>query len=201
MNTDSDDNCPIKSEVTVEETFSFCGLYNGYENEHIKPEPEDFKVDRDDESFTCDSCQLPYNKKDEFEHVKVDEVFKQHICNKCRLKMNDASLIEQLKCIQYLCRECEFATKRKRSLKVHSKIHTRRQSNFKTNLKSSLKSRLEIKKAAQYFCNDCTFKTKDKCNLKAHCKIHKVDLAELIILSLFDDTDDIINSVIPILMD
>ncbi|KAF5290519.1 hypothetical protein FQA39_LY03623 [Lamprigera yunnana] len=151
----------IKSEV-VNETFSFSEVIKDFENRELKAEPVDFEEHElehlDQESFSCVCCQFTCKEKDELvQHMEM------HVTTKR----------------EYFCRECNFKTIWKCSLKSHSKIHKGEQyacnqCNFKTFWKSSLNQHLEIHKGI-YFCNECDFKAMSKYTLRTHCKIHKCE--------------------------
>ncbi|KAF5306073.1 hypothetical protein FQA39_LY09051 [Lamprigera yunnana] len=94
MDVDYIESCPIKSEIIVQETFSYCENYEDNGIEELKTEPVDIE-----KSFECD---------DEDNLVEPADV-NQYICNECNFVTTEKDpLIQHLNIIKnthYFCKE------------------------------------------------------------------------------------------------
>ncbi|KAF5279049.1 hypothetical protein FQA39_LY05727 [Lamprigera yunnana] len=114
MDVDYNESLQIKSEVIVEEHFSF----EDYGNGELKMEPIEFE-----ESLKCEE------EAHLIEHSDIHDVpIHQYMCNECHfITTKKDSLTEHLKVtknIQYSCKECKFKTLLGCSIKQHLGIHT-----------------------------------------------------------------------------
>ncbi|KAF5301962.1 hypothetical protein FQA39_LY10532 [Lamprigera yunnana] len=176
MDVDYNDRCPIKLEVILDETFSFCGKREDYENEELKTEPVIFA-----EPFICEEDNLT-------EYMNIHAVpVHQYICNECNFMTTEKdSLMGHLKIaknVQYFCKECDFKTLLECSIKEHLRVHNRVGGRYSTKeckppvqLSPPLPLQLETPEIVdKYICNKCGYKTRWKQLLKAHEKIHSGD--------------------------
>ncbi|KAF5280770.1 hypothetical protein FQA39_LY17994 [Lamprigera yunnana] len=187
MGDDLNKSCPIKSEIIVEETFSFCENYEDWGKEELKLEPVDIKIDTDEDPLKCkeeDNLTL--------QECQVNGLLTQNYgysCDKCDFKAVERfslSLHSKMhKNHYYSCKECNFITSWKHYLKKHSKRHENdkeknnkhncKKCDFKTQWTTCLREHLKIHKNDYYSCKKCNFKTRwDKC-LKRHSKVHAED--------------------------
>ncbi|KAF5306086.1 hypothetical protein FQA39_LY09064 [Lamprigera yunnana] len=73
MDVDYNETYLIKSDITVQETFSYCGNYEDYGNEELKTEPVDVE-----KYFKCEE------EENIVELIDVHAVpIQEYICNEC----------------------------------------------------------------------------------------------------------------------
>ncbi|KAF5275977.1 hypothetical protein FQA39_LY00773 [Lamprigera yunnana] len=193
MDVDCNESFPIKKEVVVEETFSFCPKFGDFGNAKLKSEPIDCE-----ELFKCTE------EEELSEHIDLHAAaVQQYACNECNFQtMDKNSLIEQLKTtknVEYFYKECNFKTPLECSIKEHLKIHNKvcarcnvkklifqstsqlktqsgnenicSKCNYDTWNKPNPKKNMKI-----YTNNECNYKTIQESNLKTHMKIHMGDV-------------------------
>ncbi|KAF5285296.1 hypothetical protein FQA39_LY04395 [Lamprigera yunnana] len=172
MDVDYNKIYPIKSEVIVNETFSYCGKYEDDTSADLKVELVDFEKSfkcKEEYNLDTDACGVPIH---------------QYICNECNfISTEKDSLIEHLKItknVQYFCKKCNFNTLLRCSIKEHFRIHNRvgsrhmtKKCKFKTPRIFSLTP--QLKTIYKYICNECDYKTLWRWKLKEHGKIHTGD--------------------------
>ncbi|KAF5273842.1 hypothetical protein FQA39_LY00957 [Lamprigera yunnana] len=192
MSVNYNESYPIKSEVIVKETFSYCGKFEDYGDEEFKKEPIDFEASVKSEV-----------ENNSLGHTDIHDVsIHQYICNECNFITTEKySLIEHLKIsnnVQYSCKalqtlpaqlhtpkngdeciykKCDCKTSREHDFKTHMKIHTVNkykcnECDYKTLGRGWLKNHMKIHTGEEYKCNECHFKVVRKYDLNMHMKIH-----------------------------
>ncbi|KAF5280763.1 hypothetical protein FQA39_LY17987 [Lamprigera yunnana] len=171
MDIDSIENCVIKSEVILTETF--CEKYEDCESKELKTEPVDYE-----ESFKRKE------EEDPAQYVDTNAApLQRYSCNGSSfIKIEKDSLTEHsiAKNVQYFCKKCDFATQLECSMKEHLRIHngtdnicTFDKCNFKTLWIFSLIPQLNTSISAnQYICNDSNYPTLRENYLRKHMKIY-----------------------------
>ncbi|KAF5280693.1 hypothetical protein FQA39_LY05341 [Lamprigera yunnana] len=166
MDVNSIENCAIKSEVIVTETFSFGQKYGDGRSAELKIEPLEYK-----ESFKC-------KEEDCAEHLDIHAApFHQYSRNEYYFTEKDSVVghSQITKDVQYFCKECNFATHLECSIKEHLRIHNGvdKICDFKTPLILPSSSHLTKPSDDKYSCNECNYSTLIKKYLRRHVKIHK----------------------------
>ncbi|KAF5297348.1 hypothetical protein FQA39_LY12187 [Lamprigera yunnana] len=168
MDVDFNKNCPIKSEVIVNETFSFCEKFQDYASQEFKSESLGFK------EFV----------KYKAEYMNIHAVPIRYFCNECTYKtLCKRYLKDHVKVhsgIEYICKDCDYKSLRKSTLKEHMRIHTAdkyecSECDYKTSWKHQLKIHMRVHTGDEYKCKDCDYKTLWKNQLKMHSRIHTGD--------------------------
>ncbi|KAF5269473.1 hypothetical protein FQA39_LY08662 [Lamprigera yunnana] len=192
MDVDYNESYFIKSELNVQETFSYCGSYEDYGSQELKTE--------------LVNVEKYINEEDNLvELTDVRAVLDEYICNECNFTTTEKdSLIQHLnviKNVQHFCKDCNFKTLFgcliKERFRIHKRVdcrHITKKSNFKkpgifylspqgdikcsckeydSNIlpKGGLKENVKIH-TDEYKCKRCNYKTPLIQNLKKHMKIH-----------------------------
>ncbi|KAF5273843.1 hypothetical protein FQA39_LY00958 [Lamprigera yunnana] len=174
MDVDYNESYPIKSEVIVKETFSYCEKYEEYWKEELKTEPIDFEA-----SVKWEEEDKPVKHTD----IHGSSIHR-YICNECNFITTEKnSLVEHLKIsknVQYFCKVCNFKTPLECLIKVHLRFHNTGDGGYTTkkcsfNAPQILPAQLKSPKSNEYICKVCDYETSREHNFKIHMTVHTGD--------------------------